>query len=184
MIGTTNPITLTVDASKVVTATFASQMAISHTANQPGIAPAPDGSTLLTARVTPPTAGVTVNFTITSDIEGDSLDSPFAVTDAEGKAAVTYNAGSGNHVVRIDAGVDGTAISDPAYVYVASGTAATEQGRAAPGPDTKVTLAPSIVISKTGSGESWWGVAQFAGDPCPQSSQVVEPYGRLRRSAA
>ena len=143
------------------------------TAQQPGVTV--NGSTPIHARLSPPAAGVTVHYTLASG--GGSLDQLSAVTDESGTATVTYTAGNSSGVTRIDATADGYD-GDHSLVYVAAATSVTRQERSSGNAHTIGNLNDySIVAEQSGESTPWLGVARFAADPCPDSTQSVTPAG-------
>ncbi|MCB0044107.1 MAG: pullulanase-type alpha-1,6-glucosidase [Caldilineaceae bacterium] len=132
------------------------------------------GSTAITAQVSPPAAGIQVDFVISSG--GGTLSAASAVTDANGQATVTYTGAAGPAVARIDATVNGSLLTDPAYLFVVQPVTSSQQEMTDADPDTVGSLAVnSVQIEKQGSGQSWAGVATFAGDPCPAGTPVGIP---------
>ena len=172
---TSSEVAIPVSGTVAITVTPPDVAGVNHTPASPGVAPG--GPTLMHARVVPPLPDVTVHFAIVTDVDGDSLNKASALTGGDGVATVTYTAGSTNSVVRIDATVDGTALSDPAYVYVSSSTEATAQRWTVTGDDSLNDPASSITATKHGSGTPWLGVARFVGNPCLQSLQTLTPMG-------
>ena len=99
------------------------------------------------------------------------------MTDESGTATVTYTAGNSSGVTRIDATADGYD-GDHSLVYVAAATGATRQERSSGNAHTIGNLNDySIVAEQSGESTPWLGVARFAADPCPDSSQSVTPVG-------
>ena len=136
----------------------------------PGIVP---GETvLLTARVVPPTPGVTVSFSV--DAGSGELAAATAVTDANGEASVSYTGSATTGIDRVDASVNAGAFVDAAYLFVAAGSGNTQQEYATGDPHTTGELAThGVTITKQGSGVPWQGVAQLNADPCPTSTTAI-----------
>ncbi len=160
-------------ASDEITVTAFTVAELSHTAKDPGVSWG--GSTLLTARVLPAAAGATVNFAIESG--GGSLDTLAAVTDGDGNAAVTYTAPMTDVVAGIYAILPGTTISDSAKVFVSEfgTTVSSVQQRSTPNEFSLQTpeQPPALVVTKSGPGIPWMGVASFAGNPCPTGPTII-----------
>jgi uncharacterized repeat protein (TIGR01451 family) len=144
---------------------------------RPGVAPG--GGVTISATVTPPQAGLAVNFTIASG--GGGLSSPSAQTDANGVAAVLYTAGTLPEVVRIKGGLAAAPdVRGRGILYVAAETTAGAIATSASGVYTVGDLSPHFIrVMKTGAGTPPLGWAEFGGNPCPAAapgSRIVSPY--------
>ncbi len=144
------------------------------TAEAPGLGV--NATTPLHARLFPPLAGVTVEFAMIDG--GGGLSQLSAVTDGSGTATVNYMADNSVGVARIQATITDLALTDDTFVYVAAATGATRQERSTGNQHSIGHLGDySIVAEQSGDGTPWLGVARYAANPCPNSTQAVTPAG-------
>ncbi len=138
---------------------------------------APGSFTDIVARITPPLAGISIDFALTG---GGALDASSAVTDGSGEARIQYTGPATAAIARIDGTVAGGALSDAAFVYVATLIGGQSQERATGDPHETGDLAVhGVMLGKQGPGQPWVGVARFSGDPCPAGSEgtsAVSPF--------
>jgi hypothetical protein len=174
--GTANPLVVTMNGNKNVTAAFVTPK-LEVFAAQPGVVRG--GAMTIVAAVMPALPGLTVNFTIAGG--GGSLDAASATTGANGIATVVYTAPANNALVKIDGVLAAApAVSDSGYLYVGAASSDGRNENSASGVYTIGNLiANHIQIVKYGVGAPRLGWSEFAGNPCPASTpgaRVVSPY--------
>ena len=138
---------------------------------QPGVAPG--GSVDIVAHVPPVWAGAVINFTAPYALSADAV-----TVDANGEATVTLTTMPAAETISIQAVIAGTTISDTATVYVGAETPPSLVLKEQVTHDAFTTgqLANHGVCMTTyGNGTPWQGVAQFSGNPCPNSNVGVSP---------
>ena len=110
--GTTLDVALGAGENVICTFTNARESSLIFTADEPGVVV--NGTVRLTARAA---RGVTINFSSTATLNLNS-----DVTDKAGEAHVTLTAGATASVIKVNATIDGTSVTDSAYVYVGAAT--------------------------------------------------------------